>query len=321
MRGVDLAAVRFDFDLTWAAFVLDADGRVFARYGSRESANAEDHLSLGGLKHTLHKALAAYRRGDRPPAVPPSAARTVEQYPAARRLRDNACIHCHHVYDFRIEERVAAGTWTKDDVWAYIYPPPRSIGLTLDVDQGDRVKAVASGSPAARAGLQPGDVLVRLNGRPVASIADVMDALHLAPASGTIPVAWERDGQQPSAAVDLPAGWKRADVSWRPSVWGLPPAPGVRGPDLSAAEKAALGLPADRLAFRQAPAVSATARRAGVRAGDVIVGVNGRALQMTMAHFNAHVRVTYAVGDVVTYDVLRDGKPIQVRMTLAARDE
>ena len=53
MRGVDLAAVRFDYDLTWAAFVMDADGRVYARYGSRESTNAEDHLSLAGLKHTL----------------------------------------------------------------------------------------------------------------------------------------------------------------------------------------------------------------------------------------------------------------------------
>jgi hypothetical protein len=321
MRGVDLAAVRFDYDLTWAAFVMDADGRVFARYGSRESANAEDHLSLAGLKHTLRKALAAYRRGDRPPADPPAPMRTVEQYPAAQRLRDRACIHCHQVYDFRIEERVAAGTWTKADVWSYVYPPPRTVGLTLDVDRGDRIKSVAAGSPAARAGLRSGDVLQRLNGRPVASIADAMDGLHLAPAAGTVPVVWERDGKDQSATLDLPAGWKQSDISWRPSVWSLPPAPGVRGPDLSAAEKAALGLAADRLAFRQGTAVSAAARRAGIRAGDVIVGVDGKPLAMTMAQFNAHVRVTYAVGETVTYDVLRDGKPVAVRMTLAVRDD
>lgn len=321
MRGVDLAAVRFDYDLTWAAFVLDAEGRVYARYGSRESTNAEDHLSLAGLKHTLRKALAAYRRGDKPPADPPEPAKAVEQYPAAKRLRATACIHCHQVNDFRIDERVAAGTWSKADVWAYVYPPPRTIGLTMDVDQGDRVKAVAADSPAARAGLRPGDMIQRVNGRPVASIADLMYGLHLAPAAGSVSVAFDRDGTERTATLNLAAGWKKSDLSWRPSVWSLPPAPGVRGPDLSAAEKAALGLAVDRLAFRQGPAVSAAAERAGIRAGDVIVGVDGKPLAMTARQFNAQVRVTYAVGDTVTYDVLRDGKPIKLTFKLAERDD
>jgi hypothetical protein len=321
MRGVDLAAVRFDYDLTWAAFVMDADGRVYSRYGSRESANAEDQLSLAGLKHTLRKSLGAFRRGERPPADSPAPPQRVEQYAAAKRLRATACIHCHQVNDFRIEERVAAGAWSKADVWAYVHPPPRTVGLSLDVHQGDRIQAVAAGSPAAGAGLQAGDVLTRLNGRPIASVADAMFALHLAPMVGSIPITWERHGKEHSGVLDLPTGWKQSDISWRPSVWGLPPAPGVRGQDLSGAEKAALGLAADRLAFRQATAVSAGARRAGIRPGDIIVGIDGKPLAMTMLQFNAHVRLTRSVGETVTYDVLRDGKPINVTMTLAARDE
>jgi hypothetical protein len=321
MRGVDLATVRFDYDLTWAAFVLDADGHVYARYGSREGDSAEDHLSLAGLKHTLRKALAAYRRGEKPPADRPEPAKTVEQYPAAKRLRDTACIHCHQVNDFRIDERVAAGTWTKADVWAYVYPPPRTVGLTMDVNQGDRIKAVAADSAAARAGLRARDVIQRLDGRPVASIADLMYGLHLAPAAGSVAIVFERDGAERTATLTLPDGWKKSDISWRPSVWSLPPAPGVRGQDLSAAEKAALGLTADRLAFRQGTAVSAAGARAGLRAGDVIVGVHGKRLAMTARQFNAHVRVTYAVGDTVTYDVLRDGKAVKVTITLTGREE
>lgn len=321
MRGVDLAAVRFDYDLTWAAFVLDADGRVYARYGSRESGNAEDHLSLAGLRHTLRKTLEAHRRGERPPPEPQLPSHSVEQFPGAKRLKDTACIHCHHVNDFRIEEKVAAGTWTKADVWAYIYPPPRTVGLTLDVDRGDHVTAVAAGSAAAQAGVRAGDVLGRLNGRPVASIADAMFALHLAPATGPVPIMYLRDGKEISATLDLPSRWKQSDISWRHSMWGLPPEPGVRGPDLSAAEKASFGLAADRLAFRQGSAVSVAAKRAGIRAGDVILGVNGKPLAMTMVQFSAHVRVNFVVGETVTYDVLRNGKPVKVAMTLATRDE
>jgi hypothetical protein len=148
-----------------------------------------------------------------------------------------------------------------------------------------------------------------------------MFALHLAPAAGPITVMFRRDGKEMSATFDLPSGWKQSDISWRHSMWSLPPEPGVRGADLSAAEKASFGLAADRLAFRQGSAVSAAAKRAGIRAGDVIVGVNGKPLTMTMVQFNAHVRVNYAVGETVTYDVLRDGKPVNVAMTLATRDE
>jgi hypothetical protein len=317
MRGVNLNVFAFDYDLTWAGLVLDADERVYARYGQRAGANADEQLSLAGLKYTLQKARDAFRRGDRPPPPPPDPARTAEQYAAAKRMKADACIHCHQVYDFQREDLRAAGRWTNDVVW--VYPPPHTVGLTLDVGRGDRVTAVAAGSPAARAGLQPGDVLYRLNGQPVASIADAQYALHLAPKQGPVPVAWERGGREQSGTLDLPAGWKASDISWRTSMWNLSPTPAVHGPDLTPAEKAALGLPAKRLAFRQGKFVPAASRRAGVREGDVVIGIDGKELEMTMPQFNAYVRLTYQVGDAVTLDVIRDGKPLKLPMTLAAK--
>jgi hypothetical protein len=317
MRGVNLNVFQFDYDLTWVGFVLDADERVYARYGQREGANADEQLSLAGLKYALQKARDAFRRGDKPPPPPAVAPHAPEQYAASRRLKADACIHCHQVYDFQRDDLRVAGKWTKEAVW--VYPPPHNVGLTLDVDRGDRVKAVAAGSPAARAGLRPGDVLRRLNGRPVASIADAKFALNLAPPQGSIPVTWERGGQGQSGTLELPAGWKESDISWRTSMWNLAPTPGVHGPNLTPEEKQKFGLAPERLAFRQGKYVTNLAKRAGIREGDVILGIDGKELAMTMLQFNAYVRLNYQVGDTITLEVLRDGRRLKVPLTLAAK--
>src|SRR5262249_45925458 len=141
----------------------------------------------------------------------------------------------------------------------------KNVGLTLDVDQGDRVLAVDPGSAADRAGVRAGDVLQRLNGQPVSSFADVRHALDLAPKVGTVPVAWQRGGKDLSGTLELRDGWRESDISWRPSMWALSPSACVYGEDLSAEDKRKLGLPEKRLAFRQGLFVGAAAKSAGVR--------------------------------------------------------
>src|SRR5262245_18573971 len=113
MRGVDLDGFDFDYDLTWAALILNADGRVYGPYGGRTPDSASGHHSLAGLRHALDAALAAHRR--EPPAAkagPPRRPHTAEQYPAAARLSPGACIHCHNVSEFRREALQAAGKWS-----------------------------------------------------------------------------------------------------------------------------------------------------------------------------------------------------------------
>src|SRR5262249_12136643 len=146
-------------------------------------------LSPAGLRYALAEALARHRRAPRepaPPAAPPP--RTAEQYPAARRLGESACIHCHHVNEVRREAARDAGTWRPEEVGAY--PPPENVGLTLDKGQGDRVRAVHPHSAAARAGLRAGDRLRGLGGAAVASFGDVQYALHRAPPRGILAVTW-----------------------------------------------------------------------------------------------------------------------------------
>jgi S1-C subfamily serine protease len=128
---------------------------------------------------------------------------------------------------------------------------------------------VQPGSAAERSGLHAGDVLKTLNGLPVASFADVQHALHLAPHTGRLSAVWERDGKAERGTIALAEGWHNTELSWRWSLQSLQPAPGLRGEDLIAEEKKALGLDPGRLAFRQGNFVGREAQRAGIRQNDV----------------------------------------------------
>jgi S1-C subfamily serine protease len=223
------------------------------------------------------------------------------------------------VYDFRLEERKAAGTWKLDDVW--VYPSPENLGLTLDLKQGNHVLTVQPNSPASRAGVRAKDTLQSLNGFRVVSFADAQYALEHAPAEGSVGLSWQRGDQAMHGKLSLAPGWRKTDISWRASMWGLEPATGVYGPDLSVQEKKTLGLGDKVLAFRQASPVPISARKAGIQAHDIILGVAGEKLAMTMIQFNAYIRLTRKVGDQVVFNVLRGGKRMELPMKLPRRDE
>ncbi|MCS6802080.1 MAG: PDZ domain-containing protein [Dehalococcoidia bacterium] len=61
---------------------------------------------------------------------------------------------------------------------------------------GAYVGKVSPGSPAARAGLQPDDIIVELNMRPIATADDLAKALEAVPPGGRILVTWMRGQQQ-----------------------------------------------------------------------------------------------------------------------------
>jgi predicted metalloprotease with PDZ domain len=315
MRGVNLNVFDFDYDLVWAALFMNADETIYGRYGSRDAASADQHLSLAGLRYALREALAAHGRArtEKPPAAPPMV-RTVDRYPAAKRLKENACIHCHQAYDFHREELRATSQWQRDEVW--VYPLPENVGLSLEVDQGNRVQAVAPHSPAARNGVKKGDTLMSVNGIRVASLADVQYALHRAPARGPIAVTWQHDGKTRAAEWLLAEGWRQTDISWRASTRRVGPPPCVHGEDLTAAEKKALGLSAKRLAFRQGNFVTTAARQAGIRQNDIILGVDQKELEMTAQQFGVYIRLNYRVGDRLTFNMLRDGQRLDLPLKL-----
>jgi S1-C subfamily serine protease len=65
--------------------------------------------------------------------------------------------------------------------------------------------------------------------------------------------------------------------------------------------------------------VAAHARQAGIRTNDVIIGIDGKALEMTERQFQAYVKLNYQVDARVTYNVLRGGQRLDVPLTLVRR--
>jgi S1-C subfamily serine protease len=308
---MDLRRFEFDYDLTWYVFFLNGKETVYGRYGGRDAADAEARLSLKGLRYAMDRVLEAHRTP--PPAQPLSGRpRRAEDFLAAR--RHEGCIHCHNVNEFRRADLKAEGKWHRESLW--VYPPPENVGITLDVDLGDRIKAVAAGSLADGAGMRPGDRLVKLNGYPVASFADASYALHKAPRGGEIPVSWIRGGKERSATLGLPEGWRRTNLTWRPSMLDLLPSLPFAGDDLTAEAKQRLGLPAGRAAFRQDDPVDSTLAAAGLRAGDVVVGFNGVVVDGAMRDLLGYARRNYLVGDTLIVDVLRGWERVSVRLVL-----
>lgn len=80
---------------------------------------------------------------------------------------------------------------------------------TLGVAGGAVVTEVGPGSPALLAGIRPGDVVVGLDGRVVASMANLIMALHARPPGTQVELSIRRDGQDRTFTARLtprPAG-------------------------------------------------------------------------------------------------------------------
>lgn len=311
IAGADLRRFEFDYDLTWFCFFLNADGTVYGRYGGRDASDPEARISLKGLRYAMDRALEAHKAA--PPASPLAGKPVLaENFGAAQKHR--GCIHCHNVNEFRRADLKAAGTWDRNSVW--VYPLPENVGIMLDVDAGDRVKAVSAESPAARLGLKPGDRLAKLNGFAVASFGDAQFALHKAPAQGTIPVSWVRDGKEHSGALEVAEGWRKTNLTWRPSMLDILPSAPFSGDELTAAEKKALGLTETRAAIRQDETVHETLKAAGVKGGDVLIGYDGKSVEGDASKLFGYVRRNYLVGDEITINVIRDGKRVDLKLQL-----
>lgn len=68
---------------------------------------------------------------------------------------------------------------------------------------GFRLADVRDGSPAHKAGLQPGDVVIEFGGKPVASLMEFTYVLRAHKPGDTVLVKWKRDGAEMEAEVTL----------------------------------------------------------------------------------------------------------------------
>ncbi|MCA8320141.1 Do family serine endopeptidase [Burkholderia cepacia] len=142
----------------------------------------------------------------------------------------------------------------------------RSFGLASP--DGALITMVEPDGPAAHAGLQPGDVVLAVDGKPVAESADLL---------GT--VALMRAGRQADLLVWRAGKARHVIATVAAFDSGSAPASGEQGPArFGLALRAATEQERQRLGVGQALVVeqaSGQAARAGLQAGDIVLSVNG----------------------------------------------
>jgi serine protease Do len=337
-NGLDLSRFQFDTDQSFAVFLLNADGTIYGRYGTRsDRIHWADDVSLEGLAKALEGALAlhkdypnnkaalAAKKGPAPDFAAP------EQFPLLKvkygsqlNYEGNvvqSCIHCHQIGDAqRQQHREKSGALPEQVLFPY--PHPKAIGLILDPKERATVLRVEESSPAAKAGFRAGDVIEKLSGQPLLSLADVQWVLHHVPADGgSVKATVLRGGKANDITLELSKGWRqRDDIAWRASSWELRRI-GMGGlflknvsPELRAERK----LPAEGLALRVEHvgqyAPHDRAKQAGFVKDDVLVSFNGRTDLARETDLLNYVLNQVKPGSTLPVEILREGKKITLNL-------
>lgn len=332
-NGLDLSQFQYDTDQSFAVFLLNADGTVYGRFGTRSHrTNWVGDVSLDGMAKAMQGALdlhadhakvkdsLAAKRGPAPEFPTP------EKFPFltgkyTSRIDFKAanvgqgCIHCHQIGD----ARKAYYRQKKEPMPEHVlfpYPHPKSLGLILDPKEKATVSQVDKGSLAETAGFRAGDAIRSLNGQPLLSIADVQWVLHNTPAAGgTLKAEVQRGGKLEAVTLELPAGWRRKDdMTWRASTWPLRRM-ATGGLVFEPAPDGAASTPTLKIQRVGTFGAHAAGQKAGFKQGDVILSWDGKTFARE-ADLIAHGVTMRNAGDVIPVTVLRGGKKVELKLPM-----
>ena len=333
MKGVDLSQFQFDYDLNWAAMFLNADGTVYARYGTQSAKGADAYNSIESLEKTMRLVLALHKNypankselsGKLGKPKPYKSALEMPGMKHRNKLAGsttrNNCVHCHNIHDAEHQQLQALGPLAHDVLWRY--PLPDNIGLHIDPTDGCIVKAVQPESPASKAGLLSGDVLTHADGQALTSIADLQWVLHNLPNTRTgVMLKAVRRNHNIDSKLAMPTNWKRTDISWRGSLWSIKPVLAVWCAPMKEERINELNLsegvkPLEVRWINTGRPEGRNAKLAGLQQGDIIVAIEGKPLQMSSEHFNMYIKLKYEVGDNLPLTLLRKGRPMNFNWPL-----
>jgi S1-C subfamily serine protease len=197
---------------------------------------------------------------------------------------------------------------------------PGFLGVYLkDSDAGLAVENALPGSPAERAGLKQGDVIVAVAGHPVRDLAGFTDALGGYGAGDAVKLAVRRDGW--TRTVDVTLGERPSSTS------GAAPKPEERRPKTPAetSEKPAfLGIAVEEVDLGDGArglkivevVPGSPAAKAGLKTGQVLKGID-RTQVASIADLAEALKARKA-GDTIVLEV-NDGS--RVKVTLAPRED
>lgn len=337
-NAIELAKFQFDYDLSFSTLFFNADGTVYGRYGSWSHQKDPEEKTTLGYKRSLEAALAIHTAypvnkaalaGKQGAPIPFA---TPIEIPAlaGKYKRDldwegkvvGSCVHCHQVGDaYRAYYRDQGKPVPPSMI--YPMPMPETVGVSLEPDQIARVKSVAPGSLAAKAGVQAGDEFILLGGQLLLSVADFSWALNRAPESGPLPAKVKRGKTEVALTLTLPADWRsQSDISRRVGTWPMRgmATGGMVLVDLTDEERTTRNLPKDKLALFVKGlgqyGKHAAAKNAGFQKDDVLLELNGRSARITEGQLFGQLLQTTKPGDKLKATVLRGDKRVELMLPM-----
>jgi serine protease Do len=210
--------------------------------------------------------------------------------------------------------------------------PNRAKELKLKEDYGVEITRVDENSPAEKAGLKAGDVVLEYNGERVEGIEQFGRLVRETPPGREVKLTIGRDGKTQKLTAMLESRRSRFSLNFPPNFQ----VPQFYMPDIpqiyTATRSARLGVEAEALGdqlaayfgVRQGVLVRAVldntpAQKAGIRAGDVITKVDGIAVtapgELSNAVREANAKRTYSI------ELMRERKPVTVTVMVQGRSE
>jgi serine protease Do len=170
-------------------------------------------------------------------------------------------------------ERASIGIGSQD------VTPELAAAMKLPVTTGALVNSLGEGSPASKANLRPGDVIVAMGGQPVHDARDLVRNVLAHDPGQTVPLEIVRDGKHYAASVVLALRHEEATEPVPVQQQGVPhPGLGLSVRDITRAQAEQVGMttkaPSSTVITDVMPGSSAD--RAGLKRGDLIVEVDGK---------------------------------------------
>lgn len=337
-NGLDLDLFQYDYDQSFAVFLMNADKTIYGRFGTRSHrTDWTSDVSIEGLTKALdaglklhanypsNKAYFAGKHGDKPLYPSP------EKFPSLKdKYTDTlnyegdvvkSCIHCHQIGDAQKSVFRDRGKAIPDE-YIFPYPHPKAIGMIIDPSEMNTLKEVTSGSIADKAGLQAGDRVFALNGQVILSIADIQWVLHHAQDQDVVQADIVRNDQHVMKSIELTDGWRQQDdLSWRVGTWPMRAMAlgGMKLEELTPEERKGAGINDPQKMALRIRSVGrygkhALAKNTGFKVDDILVAYDGRDDLLRETDVLAYAVQNCMPGEKVKIEFVRGNKPMTLSL-------